>query len=492
MSTSTRKSRLSFIVPANAVISGRIVDGNNEPAVDAFVWLLKSSFQRGALKETVIGPKVTAEDGLYSFDTGLEANRRYYVVVDRPPPDELIPAAAADLTDRQPIEVPTYFPSATRMESATPVILQPGENRQVDIKIATAPFYCVEGKIQISGKPAPADFAIQETPLAGSRLARVRNYASSDGKYHVCGISPGSYRLSTQEDFTEFSIANGDLRHVDLSMDTAYPKLQVDWDGATTPEFPTLNAQGEATLRKLAGFMGLGDAPSDDELKKLAMNIQKPDFANTVSVQTTADAMTKMQAEPDFASQMGNLMSQLRPMGSMLNVTLVGIGNSFVGPIRNSVPSGEYTVDVFSPIDSYPKEMTFNDLKLADGIVRIPPAATGTLHVLMARGPATLSAAVADSDGKPVPNATVVVIPDSVTTVPALSRIVTHGKTDQNGNYSVRSLPPGKYRVLATPQSVRWDVPEDLEKVLLVMFQAKDIELESKATLQITLGPVPI
>ena len=91
-----------------------------------------------------------------------------------------------------------------------------------------------------------------------------------------------------------------------------------------------------------------------------------------------------------------------------------------------------------------------------------------------------------------MPNATVVAVPDWVTTVAALSRVPSHGKADQNGNYTFRSLRPGKYRVLATPQSVRWDAPEDLEKVLLVMFQAKGVELESKATLQVTLAPVPI
>jgi hypothetical protein len=45
---------------------------------------------------------------------------------------------------------------------------------------------------------------------------------------------------------------------------------------------------------------------------------------------------------------------------------------------------------------------------------------------------------------------------------------------------------------LATPQMVRWEVPEDLEKVLLVMFQAKDVELEAKASAQIGLAPIPI
>ncbi len=479
-----------FVVPANSVISGRVVNQNDEPAVDTFVWLLKSAYDRGVLKQIVIGPKVTTEDGSYSFDTGLEANRRYYLIVDRPPPVDLVPAPAADLKERGPIEVPTYYPSATRLESATGVILQPGETReQVDIKIATAPFYCVEGKIQIAGKPASADYAVQDAALVGSRLARMRAYAAGDGKYHACGLSPGSYRLTSQEGFTEFSISHGDLQHIDLSTDTASPRLQIDWDGeAAASELPELNAQALATLRKIAGLMGQ-DSPSDGELKKIATQLQHFEESGDTGLM---DAMTKMQTEPDSGREMGNLMMTLMPRNRVVRVTVASLTSGFRGPLRDSVPSGEYAVEIMSLGDSYLKEITFNGVKLSDGILRIPPGSGGTLHVLMAHGMSALSLSVADSEGKPVPNASVVVVPESVTTVAALSRDAIHGKADQNGDYSIKSLPPGKYRVLATPQSVRWDAPEDLEKILLVMFQAQDVELASKATLQVTLAPVPI
>ena len=112
------KTTLDFIVPANPSISGKVVDQDGNPAVDAFVWLLKSTYDHGVLRQIENGLKVTAEDGSYSFSTGLEVNRRYYVLVDQPPPEDIVPAAAADLMERGPIEVPTYYPSATGMESA--------------------------------------------------------------------------------------------------------------------------------------------------------------------------------------------------------------------------------------------------------------------------------------------------------------------------------------------------------------------------------------
>jgi hypothetical protein len=82
------------------------------------------------------------------------------------------------------------------------------------------------------------------------------------------------------------------------------------------------------------------------------------------------------------------------------------------------------------------------------------------------------------------------VIPDSVTNMSALSRVLTHGQTDQNGSYTSRSLAPGKYRILATSRPVRWEIPEDLQRVLLVMFQAKEVELGSLDNLQVTVALV--
>jgi len=55
----------------------------------------------------------------------------------------------------------------------------------------------------------------------------------------------------------------------------------------------------------------------------------------------------------------------------------------------------------------------------------------------------------------------------------------------------VRDLAPGRYRALATPQTVRWEVPEDLEKLLLVMFQARDVQFDAKVSAQIALAPTP-
>src|SRR5579872_3685503 len=103
---------VDFVIPVMPVVRGRVLNQDKEPVVDAFVFLLEPQLYDGVLRPRLIGPKVTNADGSYEFDSGLEPNRRYLVLVDMPPPDEIVRAVGPEIGKRQPIEVPTYYPSA--------------------------------------------------------------------------------------------------------------------------------------------------------------------------------------------------------------------------------------------------------------------------------------------------------------------------------------------------------------------------------------------
>jgi hypothetical protein len=239
----------------------------------------------------------------------------------------------------------------------------------------------------------------------------------------------------------------------------------------------------------------MGGAVSDDDLKALAMRFRQANQNDT----ELRDAVMRMQSDPDFRSEMGNLVGLLLPRATVVSVVLAGAnGTTQLGapvpsesPFRNGLPAGDYTVQV-QAFDCYAKELSYNGGKLTGNTLRVAPGADGTVHLVMSRDMASIAANVTDTDGKPLPNVTVVVIPESVTSVPLLSRAAIHGQTDQNGSYISRLLAPGKYRVLATTQAIRWGVPDDLEKVLLVLFQAKDVDLDGKAMVVIAVEPVPL
>jgi protocatechuate 3,4-dioxygenase beta subunit len=480
---------LDIVLPAKPTVSGRVVDQNGDPMVRAQVYLLTPEYRAGVLRQVQAGLQFTKEDGTYSFDLGLEPNRRYYFFADYALPRNYpkdLPKVLQD--DIKPVAVLTYYPSAIRMDSATPIILQPGEHREkVDIKIPTTPFYCVEGKIQ-----GRADFTIQKTELIGVQMLRWKGSAGEEGKYHFCGLPPGQYRLSADTASTEFTISTSDLQHVDLLADPAHLHLQIDWED---PPGPKLDPANDATLHQFASQLGLGDdAPIDADLRPLAAWAASGNPAPRELVTALA---ARLGVAPDRAAEkLAAVADHLFPMPLLMDATLTSLttGVPIRIPASGEIPPGDYSVEfhAFAKTVGYPKELTYNDVRLADGVLRIAPASAGTLHALMARDVSTIAVTAVDPEGKSIPYVTVVLIPESVASVPQLSRDSVHGMTDQNGRYISPPLVPGNYKVLATTQTIRFSVPEDLEKVPMVLFQAKDVEVAPKATAKVAVEPVAI
>src|SRR5262249_27049156 len=158
---------------------------------------------------------------------------------------------------------PTYYPSTTHLDSAIAISLQPGErHEQVDIKLAKAPYYCVDGKLQLSSDPATSVFTIHDVALAWTTLVRVRSTAAADHTFQVCGLTSGSYRLTSSSGSVDFNVADTDLHSIHLSPETAQLRLQADWDGTPPATELKLDATELDYLRQLAEFLGTPDATS--------------------------------------------------------------------------------------------------------------------------------------------------------------------------------------------------------------------------------------
>jgi hypothetical protein len=223
---------VDFLIPFSPVISGRILDENNQPVLDAFVWVIQSEYNAGILRRGKIGPKITSEKGTFTFDGGLQPGRAYYLLVDRALPEDADTHKPLPLDQREPIQAPTYYGDATSLEAATPVRLRPGEHRDgLDIKIRKAASYCVEGKVELAGQGTSTELAIREQALNGADLTRIRTSTAADGSFHVCDLTPGQYTVFSGFGGTDFAIADSDVRQVYLNVDWVALHLQSAWDG---------------------------------------------------------------------------------------------------------------------------------------------------------------------------------------------------------------------------------------------------------------------
>ncbi len=85
-----------------------------------------------------------------------------------------------------------------------------------------------------------------------------------------------------------------------------------------------------------------------------------------------------------------------------------------------------------------------------------PAAAMGGagMRVTMAQDGATLNVQVNDADGNPGVDLRVLVIPADVRSEGELAARLVQGQTNQAGQYMSQTLPPGKYYVVATEETV--------------------------------------
>jgi hypothetical protein len=341
--------------------------------------------------------------------------------------------------------------------------LRPGEQReQVEMKIRKAPFYCVDGKVEASGKPASVLFAIQEMPLAGTTLARLRSSSAEDGTFRVCGLTPGQYRLATTDSeplpgAVEFAIADSDVHHLHLTLDTAALHLELVWDGDAPTEPEPLPAVAAAFSEPHADRPKL----SPEQIRKMFGRVLGNEIAVSLTGVTHGSHIVKSEQAP------------------------------YDGPFGSDAPTGDYLVQVHMAPGAYAKEISYGGVSLQAGLLHLNAGTSGTLRIVATQGGASLTAKVTGADGNAVPDASVVLIPEGATTPPLLSRLMQSSPADGSGVSTWGTLAPGRYRVLALTRSVRL-IPEDIDKLWLVLSQAKEVQLGPKDTVQVNLQPVSI
>ena len=472
------------------------MDADGNPVAGASVYLLTQEYRLGLRKPVLLGPQVTKQDGGYRFEDEIQARRTYYVFVDREIPK--------NLSERTEIEAPTYYPSATRLDAALPVVLQSGERREkVDIRIARASFACVSGIVKGMeamnryGPKEASPLRIFQSGLAGTSISRPVK-VDEKGAYRFCGLVAGDYVLSMWNAVTEFAIAGADIAPVDLAITPSVLHFESDWaEGSAAKP----SAISDDTLRQVQKQLGLEAGADDSGLRELLNRLARGDKAPDEQLDRLAARTGQIREAIADGLQFTRHLYAPKPL--LVGLELVGayspgsVAASDAVPARRSVPAlspGEYVADfhVFGDAAVYPKQMALDGLRIADGVVRVAPATEATLRVTLASDVAKIAVTVADRDSRPLPFATVILVPASATTVGEISRLAVHGFTDQNGIYRSPPLVPGRYRVLATTQHVRWNVADDLEHVLPVLFQGKDVEVAPNGTAQVMVSPIVI
>jgi hypothetical protein len=443
---------LDFSVVVSGKISGKVVDENKEPVPNLAIYLVSKEYYMGVVGYFFKGFAQTDDRGGYSISR-VEAGHPYLLMAERL--ERKLPArseAPLDPKLRRRVPMRTFYPNAPAKESAEALVLRPGEHREnVNIELKKSPNYCMEGTLVGAFGPAALGFTIEGlAPSSGMSsgggmfTVPPTGMTGPDGKFRICDLSPGTYRLAAldgnpgnQQMPANFAIGNvvvsdRDLQNVKIPLASGLPlEGEVVWDGAA-PEGPSTTKVTISLQPLLRNPLTNGERP-----------YARPDIPGTFSFPSLVMA--------DY--------------GIRALVNAPGL---------------------------YVKDVTYAGNSVLHEPLRLGSAMPGAgLRVIVARDGATLGARVTDKDGNPVPAIPVLVMSADVRSEAILQSVLVTGETDQSGQYRSHTLPPGKYYVAAISEPFN-ATTESIDRLWRSRLQFKEVELGPSGSAQVTIEPLRI
>jgi hypothetical protein len=336
----------------------------------------------------------------------------------------------------------TWYPGSNVRESAEALTLQPGEKREgIDVEVKKSPSYCAEGTVFGPTGAAALRFQVETlqpssgfSSSGGIYMLAPNGVAGSDGQFRVCDLYPGVYRLSAES--PDRNPQNFLYGGIDVTI------TDQDLQGVRVNALPARSVEGEA--------MWDTDPPATPVTERLRLM----------------------------------LVPQIR--------------TGFLGG-RSDIP-GTFTIDgvflddyavhiMFNAPGIYVKDVTFSGRSVMYEPLRMGSAMGGAgLRVIMAQDGATVNVQVNDKDGNPAADLHVFVLPAEVTSEAILQARLVQGQTDQTGLYTSQTLPPGKYYVVATDETVDATL-ESIGRLWRSRNRFHDVTLPPGGTVQVRLEP---
>jgi len=420
-----------FRLPSLGIISGRVLDENREPVPNAQVFRIEKRYDHGALRYFAATGVFTDEAGVYRL-TGVPSGEAFLVETQK---KSIQTVSGGDAPAN------TFYPNVLSADLAAEIVLGPGETHNgVDIHRAKLPTYCVDGSVEAAVEPA-LDLKLLDMAVAAPRGVDPNTIGKTgaDGTFRVCGLHRGEYLLLASGSSPDPSqmpffaaatviVTNTDLRDVKLPHNAMSTiSAEFVWDGDESAQLPGLSGMLSLQSRS-AGFNMAFKAPSS--------------FSHVFPLQ------------PD-----------------------------------------NYTIDVLRGINGpgqYMKEITCGGRSVLHGAAPLGGAIScGTLRFVIGHDGGSLTTRVADKDGNPISDAYVAIIPEWAATESEMSALMTIGRTGPDGVYSTIALAPGKYRVLATNETIDL-FANRVDKLWAAQSRAPEVEIAANANVQLRLEPRPL
>jgi hypothetical protein len=382
---------IDFALPPGAVVTGRIVDETGEPVAHVSVSLARRRYIDG-------GRRLVAESG------GATDDRGEFRIFGVPPGDYVIGATfdAMDLGSRDRVRyVPTYYPGTPVASEAQRVTIGPGQEVPgITIALARSATATVRGVVRFPGQASLGPLFVHAREIGGPQAQgrQAMAIAAGDGSFAIAGLLPGAYIVEAQSSSgpefasTEVVVEGADVAGVTLTLSK----------GAT--------ARGR--IRFDTGNPPPGLRPSQVLVMPALVDRQMGHFGTNMGFDGGPPVV-----RDDWTFELRGLR-----------------GRGFI----RAGTMGDWEL----------KRVRREDADVTDTPLDFGADLDG-LEIELTQRATTVSGGVTDDRGGVALDATVVVFADDPVKWGPHSRFIESARPDQQGRFTIRGLPPGRYLAIA-------------------------------------------
>jgi len=401
-----------------AIIRGRVLDSSGQLLSNVNVQAFQLVYQNGFpyLQSSV--SKMTDDRGEYRL-FGVPPGDYYVGVTPRPPLANTTPGTG---TVR---DVRTYSPTADNPASATKITINGGEElTNVNVAMRSALQVRVSGRVitQVA-PPAP-----------------VTNDPNLPGVFAA--------------------IANAQMNSARLQLVPRDASMPMEADGGLSAAVLLNASSGEFEIPNVApgsyDLFAIATAQSGIAFGRVAINVASEDVTGlSVVLRSGVEVRGSVIVDGNPGTQPMNIGLQAadslaragfgyfqRPLSPESSPAI------FVIP---SVPEGRFRMTVGTNPTQYVEDILQNGRSVYDAGFEVGPGSPDAIQIVMKSGAAIVNGTVVDASDKPVAAATVALIPTNRRDNPGLYWNIS---TDATGNFSLRGVAPGEYKIFAWPGSV--------------------------------------
>jgi hypothetical protein len=414
-------------------ISGRVYDDAGRELSGVEIELLRKTYG-GDVAEPVPAAFGQTEGPFSMFQIGSLPPGEYYVRAYLAEP--VRPTRA----ERSMAYAPTYFPEATRLEDAQPIVLAPGQDiLSLNLSLATVNAHVVSGKLVAPQGTALAGTSVELSPIGvGAEAAEPHAVADSNGRFRIRDVVAGEYVLRVRDE-RDGSKWLGATRRVTIENDVTGLEI--------APEQP-VSIEGRFVLES-GRAVDFDPGPVD-----VALEYGGKDGA------TDMDTFSGVLHDGTFSIEApaGSVSVRIAPRGGR--------------PYR--------TV----------KAVYLDSLEVTDRSFNLSAGEHHRLTFVYPDQVSTLSGEVTDRTGHPAPYALVVVFPEDREQWKA--RLIHTSFAQPSGYYEVADLAGVPVRAIALASLPRnaWANPDVLDRLRLLATRVQLQEGQAH-TLSLVLSPTP-